>query len=156
LIVADEPVSSLDVSIQAQVINLLDYLRNEFNLTYVFISHDLSVVEHVCDRVAVMYVGRIVELAPTEVLNIAARHPYTRALLSSVPLPDPHSRVRPLFMEGDVPDPSNPPPGCAFEPRCRCAFERCSNERPPLKPLTSEHHLACWLNAGRGVEGENL
>lgn len=155
LIVADEPVSALDVSIQAQVINLLDDLRSELSLTYIFISHDLSVVEHVCDRVAVMYVGHIVELAPTEVLNTAARHPYTRALLSSVPLPDPHRRVRPLFMEGDVPDPSNPPPGCAFEPRCQWAFERCSSERPPLTALTSDHHLACWLNAGRGVEGEN-
>ena len=153
LIVADEPVSALDVSIQAQVINLMEHLRQDFDLSYIFISHDLSVVEHICDRIAVMYLGAIFELAPTESFSVAPRHPYTRALLVSVPQPDPHRRVKPLSMEGDVPNPIDPPSGCTFHPRCKYAFDRCRAERPPLVQVVSNHYVACWLNEGRGVEG---
>jgi oligopeptide/dipeptide ABC transporter ATP-binding protein len=116
LIVADEPVSALDVSIQAQVINLMQDLREEFRLSYIFISHDLSVIHHVCDRIAVMYFGRIVELAPTQVFRRSPRHPYAEALLQAIPMPDPHHKTRPILMEGDVPNPLEPPAGCAFYP----------------------------------------
>ncbi len=151
LIVADEPVSALDVSIQAQVINLMEDLKKEFNLSYIFISHDLSVVEHISDRIAVMYLGKIVELAPAESFSISPRHPYTAALLRAVPMPDPHRKTEPLPMEGDVPSPIDPPPGCAFHPRCSHAFERCRAERPLLVETTSQHFVACWLNDGRGL-----
>lgn len=151
LIVADEPVSSLDVSIQAQVINLLQDLKHEFSLAYVFISHDLSVVEHISDRIAVMYLGTIVELAPAEEFSAASRHPYTEALLRSVPMPDPHHKTELFTMEGDVPSPIDPPPGCAFHPRCSHAFDRCRIERPALVEATSQHFVACWLNQGRGL-----
>jgi len=150
LIVADEPVSALDVSMQAQVINLLEDLREEFRLSYVFISHDLSVVEHICSRIAVMYLISIVELAPTESFSRAPRHPYTQALLSAVPLPDPQRKTGQFAMEGDVPSPIDPPAGCTFHPRCRCAFERCRVEKPVLAPATQDHSVACWLNDGRG------
>jgi oligopeptide/dipeptide ABC transporter ATP-binding protein len=150
LIVADEPVSALDVSIQAQVINLLEDLQAEFRLSYVFISHDLSVVEHICRRIAVMYLGSIVELAPTENFSHAPRHPYTQALLSAVPLPDPHRKTGQFAMEGDVPSPIDPPAGCTFHPRCRYAFERCRVEKPVLAPATPGHSVACWLNDGSG------
>jgi oligopeptide/dipeptide ABC transporter ATP-binding protein len=152
LIVADEPVSALDVSIQAQVINLLEDLQAEFRLTYVFISHDLSVVEHVCNRVAVMYLGTIAELAPTEEFSTAPRHPYSRALLSAVPVPDPRNPSGRTAMEGDVPSPIDPPPGCPFHPRCSQAFDRCRAEKPALMAVSPEHAVACWLNAGRGLE----
>ena len=152
LIVADEPVSALDVSIQAQVINLLDSLKNEFDLSYVFISHDLSVVEHMCDRIAVMYLGAIVETAPAETFSLNPRHPYTRALLSAVPLPDPRGKLPPVPLEGDVPSPIEPPSGCAFHTRCRHAFDQCRRERPNLAMVVDGHHVACWLNNGRGVE----
>ncbi len=151
LIVADEPVSALDVSIQAQVINLMEDLKKEFNLSYIFISHDLSVVEHNSDRIAVMYLGKIVELAPAESFSISPRHPYTAALLRAVPMPDPHRKTEPFPMEGDVPSPIDPPPGCAFHPRCSHAFERCRAERPLLIETTSQHFVACWLNDGRGL-----
>ena len=151
LIVADEPVSALDVSIQAQVINLLDDLKEEFNLSYVFISHDLSVVEHICDRIAVMYLGTIVELATTEEFCSSPRHPYTRALLQAVPLPDPHRRMEPFSIEGDVPSPIDPPPGCAFHPRCPYKFDICSQRRPQLVEAAAGHLVACWLNEGKGV-----
>ena len=151
LIVADEPVSALDVSIQAQVINLMEDLKKEFNLSYIFISHDLSVVEHISDRIAVMYLGKIVELAPAESFSISPRHPYTAALLRAVPMPDPHRKTEPFPMEGDVPSPIDPPPGCAFHPRCSHAFERCRAERPLLVETTSQHFVACWLNDGRGL-----
>ncbi|HEX5679811.1 MAG TPA: oligopeptide/dipeptide ABC transporter ATP-binding protein, partial [Desulfobacterales bacterium] len=150
LIVADEPVSALDVSIQAQVINLLEDLQEEFRLAYVFISHDLSVVEHTCHRIAVMYLGSIVELAPTQSFSRAPRHPYTQALLSAVPLPDPHRKTGQFAMEGDVPSPIAPPSGCTFHPRCRYTFERCRVEKPVLTHADPDHSVACWLNDGRG------
>jgi len=151
LIVADEPVSALDVSIQAQVINLMQDLKDEFNLAYLFISHDLSVVEHICDRIAVMYIGKIIELATTEKFSQAPRHPYTRALLQAVPLPDPHRRTEPLTIKGDVPNPIDPPKGCSFHPRCPFKFDRCSLETPPLVEATANHFVACWLNQGKGM-----
>jgi peptide/nickel transport system ATP-binding protein len=151
LIVADEPVSALDVSIQAQVINLMQDLKEEFNLCYVFISHDLSIVEHICDRIAVMYLGTIVELASTDDFRLAPRHPYTRALLKAVPLPDPRHRTEPFSMEGDVPNPVDPPEGCGFHPRCPYKFEKCSLEKPALVEAAPDHLVACWLNDGTGL-----
>ena len=145
LVIADEAVSALDVSVRAQVINLLRDLQDEFNLTYLFIAHDLSVVEHLCDRVAVMYVGRLVEVAETESLYLAPRHPYAEALLSSVPNPEPRlrgSRTR-IILEGDVADPTQLPSGCHFHPRCRYAEERCRAERPVLQDLGGNHLVAC-------------
>ena len=155
LIVADEPVSALDVSIQAQVINLMQDLKEEFNLSYVFISHDLSVVQHICERIAVMYLGSIVELATTENFSHTPRHPYTRALLQAVPLPDPHHKTAPFSMEGDVPNPIDPPRGCSFHPRCPYRFDRCSLEKPPLVEATANHLVACWLNQGHGMKNED-
>ncbi len=152
LIVADEPVSALDVSIQAQVINLLQDLQQEFGLSYIFISHDLSVVEHICSRIAVMYLGSIVELASAGSFSREPRHPYTVALLAAVPLPDPHRQSTAVPLEGDVPNPIDPPSGCPFHPRCRYVFNRCPVEKPPLVPAADGHLVACWLNDGRGVE----
>jgi oligopeptide/dipeptide ABC transporter ATP-binding protein len=151
LIVADEPVSALDVSIQAQVINLLEDLKREFNLSYVFISHDLSVVQYICDRIAVMYLGGIVELASARDFSVSTRHPYTEALLKAVPIPDPHCKTDPFAMEGDVPNPIDPPTGCPFHPRCLYRFDRCSEEKPPLIEATPGHLVACWLNGGKGL-----
>jgi len=148
LIVCDEPVSALDVSIQAQVINLLEDLKEDFNLSFVFISHDISVVEHVCDRIAVMYLGSIVEIAPTDRFILDARHPYSKALLSAVPRPDPAVATRPLAIEGDVPSPIDPPPGCAFHLRCPYAFEPCRSRRPRLVKVGTDHDVACWLEPG--------
>jgi oligopeptide/dipeptide ABC transporter ATP-binding protein len=152
LIVADEPVSALDVSIQAQVINLMEELKEDFNLSYIFISHDLSVVNHVCNRIAVMYLGSIVELAPSDNFTTAPRHPYTRALLTAVPRPDPHERDRPSPMEGDVSSPIDLPTGCTFHLRCRYAFDKCKRTNPPLLQAGPDHYVACWLNQGRGVQ----
>jgi len=154
LIVADEPVSALDVSIQAQVINLLEDLKRDFKLSYVFISHDLSVVEHICDRIAIMYLGSIVEEARAIDFGRNPRHPYTKGLLAAVPLPDPHTRVRPFAMDGDVPSPIDPPSGCAYHPRCPYAFGQCRKDRPSLVGVNTGHSVACWLNGGRGLEGE--
>jgi oligopeptide transport system ATP-binding protein len=143
LIIADEPVSALDVSVQAQVVNLLDDLQDEFSLTYVFIAHDLGVVRHVSDRIAVMYLGKIVELSPAEELYERPIHPYTEALLSAVPIPDPLAQRERIVLEGDVPSPVNPPTGCHFHPRCRYATEICSTTEPPLVPHVSGHLAAC-------------
>ncbi len=143
LIVCDEPVSALDVSIQAQVINLLEDLQRDFNLTYIFVAHDLSVVEHISDRVAVMYVGRLVELAKTEDLYYTPKHPYSEALMAAVPKPDPRRRERPIKLPGEVASPINPPSGCYFHPRCRYAKDICTTDAPPLKEVLTEHWAAC-------------
>jgi peptide/nickel transport system ATP-binding protein len=143
LIVADEPVSALDVSVQAQIVNLMLELQERLGIAYLFVAHDLSVVKHVSHRVAVMYVGKIVEVAPTAALFNTPRHPYTEALLSAVPVPDPRLRAKRIVLEGDVADPSDPPPGCAFHPRCRYAMERCRQETPALEQVSPDHWVRC-------------
>ncbi|HUT20730.1 MAG TPA: oligopeptide/dipeptide ABC transporter ATP-binding protein, partial [Anaerolineae bacterium] len=142
LIVCDEPVSALDVSVQAQVLNLLQDLQQEFDLTYLFVAHDLSVVEHISDRVSVMYVGKLAEMADTEDLFGRPLHPYTEALMSAVPKPDPRYQAERIILEGDVADPANPPSGCYFHPRCRYAQERCRTEAPPLRDVVGGHWAA--------------
>ncbi|MBI5303225.1 MAG: ATP-binding cassette domain-containing protein [Chloroflexi bacterium] len=144
-IVCDEPVSALDVSIQAQVVNLLRDLQKSLGLTYLFISHDLSVVEHISDRVAVMYLGGIVELAPAEELYAKPYHPYTEALLSAVPSSDPDRQIKRLLLPGDVPNPANPPSGCKFHPRCRYAKDICRAQIPEWRELSHDHWVACHL-----------
>jgi peptide/nickel transport system ATP-binding protein len=146
LIVADEPVSALDVSIQAQVINLLEDLQNELDLTYVVIAHDLSVVRHIADRVAVMYLGKIVELTDRRTLFSKSHHPYTRALLSAVPVPDPTARRQRIILRGDVPSPINPPSGCRFHTRCPFVFDRCRVEEPLLRTVSTGQLSACHLD----------
>ncbi len=149
LIVADEPVSALDVSVQAQIVNLLMELKETRGLSYLFISHDLAVVEHLSDRIFVMYLGRIMEEIPADHLTTGALHPYTRALLSAVPSPDPADGVRRIVLEGDVPSAVNPPAGCPFHPRCPMAVERCRREIPELRAIDRGHRAAChFVGAG--------
>ncbi len=143
MIICDEPVSALDVSIQAQILNLLQDLQSQFNLTYLFISHDLSVVRHLSDRVAVMYVGKIVEIADTEELFNSIQHPYTEALLSAAPAPDPRAKRKRVSVKGEVADPANPPSGCYFHPRCQYVQDRCKAEAPPLREVQPDHWSAC-------------
>jgi len=145
LVVADEPVSALDVSIQAQILNLLQDLQQELSLTYLFVAHDLSVVEHISDRVVVMYVGKVVEMAETEELFLNPRHPYAESLLSAVPKPNPRLKEPRIIVPGEVADPGNPPPGCIFHPRCRYAQDICKREIPELKESASGHFDACHL-----------
>ncbi len=147
LIIADEPVSALDVSIQAQILNLLKDLQKEFDLTYLFISHDLSVVEHISDRVAVMYLGKIVELAEKKSLYDNPMHPYTQALLSAVPVPDPAHKKKRILLGGDIPSPTDPPQGCSFHPRCMYRMDICDKVAPTFDPRTTGHYVACHLKS---------
>jgi len=153
LVLAAEPTSALDVSVQAQILNLMQDLQNDFNLTYLFISHDLSVVEYIANRVAVMYVGKLVEVASTVDLFGDPKHPYTEALLSAVPKPDPRLRSKRLLPEGEEPDPANPPSGCYFHPRCRYAQERCKIELPALREITPNHSVACHFAEELSLRG---
>jgi len=144
-IICDEPVSALDVSIQSQVLNILKDLQSEFGLTYLFIAHNLSVVEHVSNRVAVMYLGKMVELTTREELFRNPLHPYTKALMSAIPVPNPRLKRQRTILKGDVPSPLNPPKGCRFHPRCPVAIEKCSHEEPQFKELSPDHWVACWV-----------
>lgn len=143
LVVCDEPVSALDVSIQAQTLNLLQDLQDEFGLTYLFVAHQLNVVEHICDRVAVMYVGKLVEMAETEALFHTPLHPYTEALMGAVPRPHPKMRGERTILEGEIANPADPPTGCYFHPRCPYAIEQCKQEEPPLREIRPEHYVKC-------------
>ena len=161
LVLCDEPVSALDVSVRAQILNLLQDLQDQYDLTYLFVAHDLSVVEYIADRVAVMYVGKLVEMASTEALYKNPQHPYTEALLSAVPKPDPRLRSlgRRIVLEGDVADPSHPPGGCYFHPRCRYAQDICSHEEPLLRDIGDDHYVACHFAEElelRGVVAEGV
>jgi peptide/nickel transport system ATP-binding protein len=153
LIICDEPVSALDVSVQAQTLNLMNDLKADFNLAYIFVAHDLSVVQHISDRVAVMYVGRIAEMADSIELYNHPLHPYTEALMSSVPRPNPRIKKERIVMEGDVADPGNPPPGCLFHPRCTYAQERCKTEIPQLRELRPDHFAACHFAEELDLKG---
>ncbi|MBA7635646.1 Oligopeptide transport ATP-binding protein OppF [subsurface metagenome] len=153
LIVADEPVSALDVSIQAQILNLLQDLQKQFHLTYLFVAHDLSVIEHISDRVAVMYVGKITEMSETEELFINPKHPYTEALLSAVPKPDPEVKMERIILPGEVANPANPPSGCYFHPRCNYAQRVCKKDEPEWEEVTPEHFAACHFAKELSLKG---
>ncbi len=153
LLIADEPVSALDVSVQSQILNLMQDLQEQLDLTYLFISHDLSVVQYISHRVAVMYVGKIVEIAPTDDIFSAPKHPYTQALLSSVPIPDPEVRTRGGALEGEVADPANPPSGCYFHPRCPMAEEICRETEPPFAEVSPGHFSRCHFYADLDLPG---
>lgn len=155
LVIADEAVSALDVSVQAQILNLLQDLQTELDLTYIFVAHDLSVVEYIADRVAVMYVGKVVETGATDELYTNPKHPYTEALLSAVPRPDPRERSQRIVLEGDVPDPSNPPSGCYFHPRCLYATDLCAQETPDLRSIRAGHMVACHYAEELELRGIN-
>ena len=148
LIIADEPISALDVSIQAQIINLLQDLQEDLDLAYIIITHDLRIVGHISHRVAVMYLGKIVEVGPVEDIYTSPQHPYTEILLASIPWPDPTEKKKKIILTGEPPSPINPPPGCYFHPRCPYAFEPCNRQEPRLKSLDQGHYVACHLRAG--------
>jgi len=151
LVVADEPVSALDVSIQAQILNLMASLQEHYGLAYLFISHDISVVQHFCDRIAVMYAGGLVEIADADRFHQRCRHPYARALVATVPRPDPGSPMPPASLTGEPPDPARLPSGCPYHPRCPHRLDHCPKQRPPLIGVDTNHQLACWLAGGKGV-----
>lgn len=152
LIVLDEPVSALDVSIQVQILELLENLQSEFDLTYLFIAHDLSVVEYFCDDVAVMYLGKIVEIAPRDALYKNKFHPYTQALISAVPIPVPNRKSKRIILEGDVPSPVSPPDGCHFHSRCNQCMDICKKDAPPMFEMAPGHKVRCWLYKKEGME----
>jgi peptide/nickel transport system ATP-binding protein len=156
LVVADEPVSALDVSVQAQILNLMLDLQGQLGLTYLFVAHDLSVVKHISERIAVMYVGQIVEMVETEALFNTPKHPYTEALLSAVPKPDPRLRSQRIVLEGEVADPANPPSGCYFHPRCRYAKDICQQQTPELREISQGHFAACHRSGELTLNGVSL
>ena len=153
LVVADEPVSALDVSIQAQILNLMRDLQDRFGLAYLLISHDIGVVAHFCDRIAVMYAGRLIEVAAASRFHHTCRHPYTRALVAAIPQPDPLVTLSAVPVDGEPPDPAAQPAGCPYHPRCPHAFDPCPQNRPPLVAVGQDHQLACWLNDSQGWIG---